>query len=71
MEIILQTKSWPVFLSDPTEETSVKSKEQKLEDSNFEKNQLRQSEGNIFDNCFPSSEWIIENNFLKRSVNIW
>ena len=39
IEIILQTKSCSVFLSERTEETSVKSKEQKLEDSNFEKSQ--------------------------------
>ena len=39
IEIILQTKSCSVFLSERTEETSVKSKEQKLEDSNSEKSQ--------------------------------
>ena len=40
IEIILQTKSCSVFLSElRTEETSVKLKEQKLEDSNSEKNQ--------------------------------
>ena len=35
MEIILQTESWAL----QRKETSVKSKEQKLEDSNFEKKQ--------------------------------
>ena len=48
IEIIPQTKSWAVFLSNRAEETSVKSKEQKLEDSNFEKSQPHPSPRVIF-----------------------